>query len=474
MKDKTIHILRYGTVAEKVHLEKALSAYDYLSINGNTAAYVSNAIAQFIVDKFFSTPEKGFFIDPITYAFQATYKVNSIDLLYNQKKDTGEKILKKSVEKLIEIYGEPVTKITEGRTVSPIDFADINVFNVFCENVLNFQYSLIDQHIQQKDLAKYIEYVSKNDLPQLHPKFLIAPYFYLNADDSEVKKWIELNVEFIKKSIDLSRDRFNNSPVYGQLTINKNILKNSEIIDCITSSYNNVDLKGLTIWVDDLNEHESSFEELSSFMDLLRRLNCKTKYNMYGGYFSILLTHKKIALLNGVSHGLEYGESRKVYPVGGGLPVSKYYFQPLHKRMDFTDAFYLLNGAKIIDSSLSNWGSTKPYYDAICNCEQCRKILHDEMINFIEFESREFYDIKRKNQTLRRKKASSDTKQNCLYHYLLCKKREFKLVEQESLAELSKQLITQYEKYRSFSFLLKEDNLSFLPLWHSIIEQYEN
>ena len=62
---KPVHILRYGTVAEKVHLEKAVSAYDYLSINGNTAAYVSSAIAKFVVAKFFSRPEKGFFIDPI-------------------------------------------------------------------------------------------------------------------------------------------------------------------------------------------------------------------------------------------------------------------------------------------------------------------------------------------------------------------------------------------------------------------------
>ena len=61
MANKPIHILRYGTVAEKVHLEKALSAYDYLSINGNSAAYVASAIAKFIVVKFFSKPDKGFF-----------------------------------------------------------------------------------------------------------------------------------------------------------------------------------------------------------------------------------------------------------------------------------------------------------------------------------------------------------------------------------------------------------------------------
>lgn len=237
MKEKTIHILRYGTVAEKMHLEKALGAYNYLSINGNTAAYVSNAISQFIVDKFFSKPEKGFFIDPITYAFQSTSKVNTIDLLYNKKKDTGEKILKKSIEKLIEKYGGPVLKIKDGETISPKDFFDSNTFDIFCENVLNFQYCLIAQHIQDNDLGKYITYVSKNDLPQLHPKFLIAPYFYINADDIDVKEWIDLNIKFADKAISLSGENFNNFPKIGLMMYDETSINPIELI--IEAPHNN-------------------------------------------------------------------------------------------------------------------------------------------------------------------------------------------------------------------------------------------
>ena len=472
MKNKIIHILRYGTVAEKVHLEKALGAYDYLSINGNTAAYVSNAIAQFIVDKFFSKPDKGFFIDPITYAFQATSKVNTIDLLYN-KKNNNEKVLKKSIEKLIEKYGNPVLKITKGETLSPKDFCDGNMFNTFCENVLGFQYSLISQHIQDNDLGKYITYVSKNDLPQLHPKFLIAPYFYINAEDLYVKEWVDLNSKFAEKALSLSKENFNNCPVFAQLAINKNVFQNKKLFQYVIDEYNKLNVDGLTIWVDDLNEHEATKEELYSFTSLLNDLKYKTKYNMYGGYFSIMLTHEKVGLLNGVSHGLEYGESRKVYPVGGGLPVSKYYFFPIHKRMDFTDSFYLLEGLGVINPTASDWGDTTRYYTQICNCAQCKTVLKDKMINFIEFESREFYDIKRKNQVLRRKKASSDTKQNCLYHYLLCKMREFKSVEKENLEELNTNLLTQYDIFKGKSSLLKDDNLEYLKTWHSILKNYE-
>lgn len=473
MKTRPIHILRYGTVAEKIHLEKALGAYDYLSINGNTAAYVSNAISQFIVDKFFSKPEKGFFIDPITYAFQSTYKVNAIALLYNKKKPAGELILKKSIEKLINNYGYPTTKILKKESIQPSDFDSVDTLNTFCENVLRFQYTLVEKHIQDNDLAKYIEYVSKSDLPQLHPKFLIAPYFYIDADDPDSLAWLELNIKFISKAINLSAEQFNGCDIFGQLTINKNIFRNKSLLNKIIDTYNNLPMKGLTIWVDDLNEHEATFDELQSFVTLLNRLNCKEKYNMYGGYFSILLTHKNIQLLNGVSHGLEYGESRKVYPVGGGLPVSKYYFPPIHKRMDFTDAFYLLNESGIIDSNTPTWGDTSAYYKQICNCNQCRTVLKSEMSNFIEFESREFYEINRKNQVLRRKKASSDTKQNCLYHFLLCKMREFKTVNDEDLKTLYSDLFEKYEKYNKYVFLLKDNSLEFLRIWGSIIEKYE-
>ena len=143
---KPVHILRYGTVAEKVHLEKAVSAYDFLSINGNTAAYVSSAIAKFIVAKFFSRSEKGYFIDPITYAFQ-----NEIRLLKTVSKTTGEESIKKSVQKLIEVYGYPTTKVNSGKPVAIEDFSEQEIKDEFCERVVSFQYNLVYDHISKND-----------------------------------------------------------------------------------------------------------------------------------------------------------------------------------------------------------------------------------------------------------------------------------------------------------------------------------
>jgi len=466
---RTIHILRYGTVAEKTHLEKAINTYDYLSINGNTAAYVSKAIAKFVVERFFQSTEKGFFIDPITYAFQ-----NNIHLLYNKPK-SGAPSIRKSISKLIEYYGDPVTKVLSGNTLDPDDFSDKEKSQDFCNRVLGFQYSVISKYIKDNDLEKYLLYAADMEsldmANQLRPKFLIAPYFYLDSNDIDCKKWLEINNSFIKTALQYSVQSCNALPVFGQIVISKAVLTNSSALQQIADVYKNSACDGLTIWVDDLDEHESNPELLAGLTKLLSALRGKPVYNMYGGYFSILMTHKSVKLLQGVSHGMEYGESRAVYPVGGGIPVSKYYYLPIHQRLDFTKAFYLLEHEGIIDTSLPDWGSSKRYYREICRCQQCKSILQDSMINFVNFESDQFYEYTRNNQVMRRKKASAATKENCLYHYLLCKKMEFEQVRRKRLSDLLSSLLTEKEKYKDGAFL-GDGDLEYLDVWKNILSPY--
>lgn len=471
MANKPVHILRYGTVAEKVHLEKAISAYDYLSINGNSAAYVASAIAKFIVEKFFNKPEKGFFIDPITYAFQ-----NEIKLLKSKSKATGEEKIKKSVEKLIENYGYPANKVKSNQPITVDDFNTEDAKYDFCVRILNFQYNLVYNHIEKNDLEKYFEYAvpgKKTSIPQFRPKFLIAPYFYLDKADASFVKWLAINTEFVCLARDISNSECDGAKVFAQIVLSKETLTDRESVNAIISAYHNVDCDGLTVWVDDLNEHEASLEELIGLVHLLKGLSHKPVYNMYGGYFSILLTHRDIHLLAGVSHGLEYGESRKVYPVGGGIPVSKYYYLPIHQRLDFTKAYYLLAHTGAINVSLSNWGPSDKYYANICRCDKCKQVIQDQMINFVEFESREFYEVHRKDQTLRRKKASSDTKENCLYHYLLCKKIEFLRASKQSLGNLLDDLNAQKHNYM-YCEEIQENELDYIDIWIRVLKEVQS
>jgi hypothetical protein len=472
MSNRAVHILRYGTVAEKTYLEKAISTYDYLSINGNSAAYVSRAISKFVVEKFFNDKNKGFIIDPITYAFQ-----QDIHLLKSKSKATGEEKLRKSIKKLIDKYEKPANKVEDGVPIQPSDFPndDPSLLKEFCYRVLDFQYSIISDYIDSNDLKKYLQYATSSAdldvLPQFHPKILVAPYFYLNPKDANFDSWLKLNIKFLEESLMQSSQNFGNIPVYGEIVISKDVLLNRTVSEKIVSEYKKSKCIGFSIWVDNFNEHEENQEMLNGFINFLQGLSGKPIYNMYGGFFSIMLTHPSIRLLAGVSHGLEYGESRAVYPVGGGIPVSRYYYMPLHQRKDFTKAFYLLEYNNVLDTSISSWGTCDKYYKEICKCAQCTTILENEMINFVKFESNQFYEVKRQNNITRRKKASPETKVNCLYHYLLCKRVEFSMMHKHKISDILKSLKIEKEKYNS-SVFLDEGELDYMDNWYNVFSEY--
>lgn len=443
-----------------MHIEKAINTFDFLTINANSAAYVSGAIAKYVVEKLFNNNDKGYFIDPITYAFQ-----KNIHLLKN--KDLK---LKKSILKLIDLYGSPATNVKKDIPIQTSDFQKDKDINVFCKSVLKFQNEIIHEYISQKDMAKYLIYdtgSSLKDITQLHPKFLIAPYFYLDISDPDFDAWLEIN----KKCILISKkyaSQYGNKPIFAQIVLSQESLLSKEAVNKIKAVYSECDCDGYTIWIDGLDEHESNVNVLFCLTELLKSIQPKPVYNLYGGFFSILLTHKSINLLSGVSHGLEYGENRAVYPVGGGIPVSKYYFMPLHQRTDFTKAFYLLEHNKVLDTKLSDWGSTQMYYKHVCQCAQCKEVMQNAMVNFIEFESDQFYEVKRRTGTTRRKKASAETKENCLYHYLLCKKVEFNMVAKKSVSSVLDNLIAEKVKYEKCSFL-EEHELDYVNNWSNVI-----
>lgn len=471
----TKHILRYGTVGDKVHLKKAINTFDYLAINANSAAYVSGAIAKFVVDEFFNNDSKGYFIDPITYAFQ-----RNVQLLYApERKDKNKESkpkdnklpLKKSILKLIDCYGSPADKVLNDITIQTSDFNKDENLDAFCLKVLDFQFHTIQKSITEKDMEKYLTFGAETtlaDMTQLHPKFLIAPYFYLDSNDPDFEEWLKINIKCITCSKEYAK-KYGDIKIFAQIVFSQDSLSNKDTIKKVTEAYSACSCDGFTIWIDDLDEHQADVRQLMHFTQLLTPLKGKPIYNMYGGFFSILLTHKSINLLNGVSHGLEYGEDRAVYPVGGGIPTSKYYFMPLHQRTDFTKAYRLLEYNKILNTNLPDWGSTKKYYEKVCKCKQCQKIMLDKMINIIQFESTEYYNVKRKTGSIiRRKKASPETRENCLYHYLLCKKVEFNMVKKKTICNILKELIEEKDKYENCPFI-EEHELDYITYWNRAI-----
>jgi len=128
----------------------------------------------------------------------------------------------------------------------------------------------------------------------------------------------------------------------------------------------------------------------------------------------------------------------------------------------------LLKHNNVLDTSLPDWGPTEKYYKEVCKCDQCKQIMQDIMINFIKFESDQFYEVKRKNGTTRRKKASAETKENCLYHYLLCKKVEFNIVAKKRIQPILQGLNAEKDKYEKCSFI-EDHELDYISNWINTI-----
>lgn len=465
------HILRYGTNAEQKYINKLKNHFDLLAINGNMLAFTPGAVASFLMMLLCKTSEvTGYFIDPITHAFQ-----HDISKIMSFSKKQNKYVIKESVKKLMKSYGEPIDSvINSGVSITPKHFNSQECKETFCKNVIDFQLTTIVTQLIDKGFMEYIEYsdYATNLTDKLQPYFIIPPYFYLDSVTSNFNEWLSLNIDFIK----IAKSNFRSHDIYAQLVISKDVLLSKKIRDQICEEYIASKPKGVLLWIDDFDEHEVSCDLLIGFCDVVRRFNnSRIKiYNLYGGFFSIILTGFISELdfeLNGVGHALEYGESRRVVPVGGGIPTNKYYYYPLHYRLDYRRATSLLNNFGYF--SLPSKEGAKKYFKNICSCHLCKEVIQDDINNFSKFENTEFYEVVLRGIKQRRSYASQDTKEICVMHYQLNKVKEFKVVDKKPLTVFLKELELYYEKYSKYSYLIPEPLQSMSNWLHVIKHEYK-
>lgn len=418
------HLLRFGTNAEKKYVSDFDNSYDVLMLNANIFAHCTNSISKFISSELC---KKKFIIDPQTYAFQ-----------YYQGLIGSNGSLKKSIEKLIEFYGEKLKEIisNQKRSIDLTDFdQEDNFLNELCQNVINFQKNTVKgEALEEKNEYKeYIEYILENDNIDLciEPCSLIAPYFYLA--DEDFSQWLRINT----KAIELSK-RYSNS-ISAQLVINSSILLDKGKLDNLVDEYSKVKPCEILLWIDNFDEKDVGDVLLNNYLYLLTKFKKQNipVSQLYGSYFSLMLIN--IGLLQACCHGMEYGESRSVFPVGGGVPISKFYLPMAHKRFHFRNIIQLLLDEGWLESQ-------KIYFEKVCDCPQCRQIINDDP----ESEIQEFGIINTVTN-IRKKKSgqeysvmmsypTSEAKELCLRHYLYNKEREYTFIQEHGIDEIMEQL----------------------------------
>lgn len=461
------HILRYGTHADQKFFKDCSGCYDMIAINANMIAFSPKALAIFVGKK---TINKPFFIDPITHLFQ-----HSQSFISN---DSGE--IKKSISNLIKAYANDLTLLNDIEDIKEKYLLlkealkqtepQIDTLKKFTQNVLEYQTNFLTEK-KADSYKKFIDWAREKGSTINNfcdtPDFLVAPYFYL----TESADWLDKNIQFINIAKEINHL---NKNVFAQIVISKKLIDRpgatmgESMLQNIINKYKNSLADGFLVWVDDYSEQDELAESLKKYLnEILKPLKSTGKmvYSLYGGYLSTLFTHNEITALDGVSHGMEYGESRAVVPVGGGIPVAKFYFLPLHKRLNLREMIDLLTGLKIKNRN--------DFFEKICDCPMCKKaIKSDDVLDDFQ----EAYGqtkpsiVKRGNKLVTMSFSTSETKSRSLEHYLYSKKKELDSVKNKTINELLLELESAHDEYKNY---FDVDGIEYLMEWKEVLRTEE-
>ena len=131
-----------------------------------------------------------------------------------------------------------------------------------------------------------------------------------------------------------------------------------------------------------------------------------------------------------MGHGIEYGEYRPVIPVGGGVPLAKFYFPRFHKRVDYDP-----DAANILLEM--NWIKDRnTYLNKICSCKMCQEVIRDDDVasGFQEYGKTA---ISKKNGKAYPTAEAMDKSRR---HYLNTKNREYEFCRSSSISDILQNL----------------------------------
>lgn len=437
VKSDVIKMLRYNTGTDKKAFVKFKNDFDAVIFNATIVAYSGESVADLV-----SVHKNQYIIDPQTHILQ-----HSIHAIMKRSRN-GKIGIKKSVQKYLEQLPPKVREIIENEK-RPLSIDEIrNVLNDLAESVYRFETEYVNGFIKNKEYNKYLEYIKTGPTP----KVLIAPYFMLKRDmtEEECTEVFQLNKMYMVRFLEIHKSNGESCPIAAQLVMDREVLLKEGLLERICESYQELEFQYFFIWINDFSSWECSREEKLCFHKLLCTLNKigKKPLMAYGGYDSIFLCNKEVTpRLYGAAQSVGYGESRTITPVGGGLPVNKYYFRPLHKRMRFDQALNILIDKGYFDTTKGKDEHAGDYYRNICDCDQCHEVIQNNIDNFNVYNESVPYIVRARFGNITRNRPTQEATLVAAFHFLFSKRKEWEDVRNHSLSELRDMLIEDYMTY---------------------------
>jgi hypothetical protein len=426
-----LKLLRYNTGNDKHAFMKFKNEFDAVIFNATIVAYSGSAVADLV-----SVHKNKYIIDPQTHIFQ--HEISAIS-----SKKTGE--IKKSVLKYLSAMPDSLNKIIveQKRAICTTDIS--TEVDTLVDMTYKLQTEFISKFISNKEYDKYLSFANMTPEPLL----VIAPYFMLKKryTSEENQDWLHINQNCLERFIEKTANKF---PVSAQLVMDSDILLDNSIFAQIEKCYCIEGFDYIFVWIDNFDSFTATPKKREGFYNLLSTFTkLKIKPIMaYGGYDSILLCNKEVTnRMYGVAQSVGYGESREVTPVGGGLPVNKYYFFPTHQRLKFNDVAIILTEHGYFSKKNSPDYYASQYYQNICNCNQCKEIVRNNIDNFIAYNEAISFEMNTKRGIISRNRPTTNAALISAFHFMYCKVEEWKNTNQKSLPELKMELLNEFKKY---------------------------
>lgn len=441
------HWMLFSTFAEQEYFEyPRTGTYKGVIINANMASYAPSGLSAFLVEK--TAAQTEYIIDPLTHAFQ-----HDPSFILNDK---GEP--KPSINRLAGYYGSPVVELVGERQVLPEDFLNNDVLQEFVHKCMHFQRNQLADYMKSSSATKYMDDVNS----EISPYAIIAPYFFLT--ETTIDSWLDVN----KRAVELALENLEeNENCFAATVISRGVLSNPKLRQKVVDCFRNLRVSGYLLWVDDLDEQAANEIELKGLLTLGSELSQngeKEVINKHGGYFSILAASGLGGnALSGVAHAPEFGEFRSVVPVGGGIPISRYYVPLLHARIRYRDAVSMFNSKGWLDS-------VEAFHKNVCNCNECLETLQGSIDNFTRFGDSTERMTRRRHGFVRIDYPTTDARKRCLKHYLQRKMREYDAASNMSNRDLIDNL---EEGVRVFRDAFGTNVVEHLNLWRDIYEKLD-
>lgn len=436
------HWMSFSTFAEQDHFEyPKKGTYQGVIINGNIAAYAPAGLAAFLLEK--TSSGTTYLIDPLTHAFQ-----HDPGLI-----EGSDGKPKASIQKMAEAYGPPISNYVGSKPVLPEHFDDEKMFEKFVQRCINYQNSQLADYMRESDAARYV--VDPDE--ELPPYAVIAPYFYLT--ESTLDEWLPVNVKAAQL---MAKHAKEGRKLFAAVVVSQGVLLDSASVREIVSRFSNLELDGYLLWVDNLDEQSAAGAELKGLLDLARGLRAggtRKVINLHGGYFSILAAGALgDGAMSGVAHGPEFGEFRSVVPVGGGIPIARYYVPKLHLRVRYREAVAMFGEKEWLNTA-------KTFHENVCDCDECKKVLDGDSGKFTLFGEGTPKSVRRGKGIVTIEFPTKETKLRCLRHYLQRKRREYVAAAKAPSDTLLNNLRDGEAEYRD---LVGPNGVSHLKLWRRV------